>query len=171
MFKKIILSTAACLTLVQCNTLKSDCEALAEREAQIAQEQAGDYYIGRRYYIPYTRFWGYLRKPGQSWRTAQLVMMDEHTCRQPDRGIEIPLPNPVFGSDHNVEYIIRGKYTGEKAYEPNTNQALPVFRLAGYEVRDKDPGFLFVPSEEYTEKFVSIRPEAMPTPQQCAGCQ
>ena len=47
MFKKIILSTAACLTLVQCNTLKSDCEALAEREAQIAQEQAGDYYIGR----------------------------------------------------------------------------------------------------------------------------
>ena len=77
MFKKIILSTLACLTLVQCNTLKSDCEALAEREAQIAQEQAGDYYIGRRYYIPYTRFWGYLRKPGQSWRTAQLVMMDE----------------------------------------------------------------------------------------------
>lgn len=171
MFKKIILSTAACLMLAQCNTLKSDCEALAEREAQIAQEQVGDYYIGRRYYIPYTRFWGYLRKPGQSWRTAQLVMMDEQDCRQPDRGIEIPLPNAVFGTDHNVEYIIRGKYTGEKAYEPNTNQALPVFRLAGYEVRDKDPGFLFVPSEEYTEKFVTIRPEVMPKPEQCAGCQ
>lgn len=171
MFKKIILSTAACLMLVQCNTLKSDCEALAEREAQIAQEQVGDYYIGRRYYIPYTRFWGYLRKPGQSWRTAKLVIMDEHTCRQPDRGIEPPLDNPVFGSDHNVEYIIHGNYTGTSAYEPNTNQALPVFRLTGYEVRSKDAGFLFVPSEEYTTKNVSLQPHLMPTAEQCATCR
>lgn len=171
MFKKIILTTAACLTLVQCNTLKSDCEALAEREAQIAQEQAGDYYIGRRYYIPYTRFWGYLRKPGQSWRTAKLVIMDESACHQPDRGIEIPLPNPVFGSDQNVEYIIRGNYTSDKAYEPNTNQVLPVFRLTGYEVRNKKPGFLFVPSEDYTTESVSIRPEIMPTAEQCATCR
>ena len=42
MLRNIILSTVACLTLVQCNTLKSDCEAVAEREAQIAQEQPGD---------------------------------------------------------------------------------------------------------------------------------
>lgn len=171
MFKKIILTTAACLALVQCNTLKSDCEALAAREAQIAQEQAGDYYIGRRYYIPYTRFWGYLRKPGQSWRTAKLVMMDESSCRQPDRGIEIPLPNPVFGSDQNVEYIIRGHYTSDKAYEPNTNQVLPVFHLTGYEVRNKKPGFLFVPSEDYSTTNVSIRPEIMPTAEQCATCR
>lgn len=171
MLRNIILSTVACLTLVQCNTLKSDCEAVAEREAQIAQEQPGDYYIGRRYYIPYTRFWGYLREPGQSWRTARLVIMDEQTCRQPDRGIEPPLSNPVFGTDHNTEYIIRGKYTGSEAYEPNTNQALPVFRLTGYEVKDKEPGFLFVPSEKYTVKTVSIRPQLMPTPEQCAQCR
>ena len=171
MFKKIILSTAACLMLVQCHTLKSDCEALAEREAQIAQEQVGDYYIGRRYYIPYTRFWGYLRKPGQSWRTAKLVIMDEHTCRQPDRGNEPPMKNAVFGTDNNVEYLVRGSYTGEVAFEPNTNQALPVFKLAGYELRNSDPGFLFVPSEDYDEAFVTIRPAIMPTPEACKSVQ
>lgn len=171
MFKRILLTTAACLTLCQCHTLKSDCEAIAAREAQIAQETPGDYYIGRRYYIPYTRFWGYLRKPQQSWRTAQLVIMDERDCRQPDRGIEPPLKNPVFGTDQNVEYVIRGQYTGEKAYEPNSDMALPVFRLAGYEVRDREPGFLFTPSEKYSVTGVTIRPKAMPTPEQCAQCQ
>lgn len=171
MFRKIILSTAACLTLVQCNTLKSDCEALAEREAQIAREEAGDYYIGRRYYIPYTRFWGYLRKPGQSWRTAKLVIMDEHLCRQPDRGLEPPLENPIFGSDQNVEYIIHGHYTGTQAYEPNTDQSLPVFRLTGYEVRNKEAGFLFVPSEQYSVQNVTLQPHLMPTAEQCATCR
>ena len=171
MFKKILPVCLGSLMLVQCNTLRTDCEAIAAREAEIAKEEVGDYYIGRRYYIPYTRFWGYLRQPGQSWRTAKLVIMDESVCRQPDRGLEPPLSNPVFGSDQNVEYIIRGKYTGEEAYEPNTDTAMPVFRLTGYEVRNQEPGFLFVPSERYSEGAITIRPKAMPTPEQCASCR
>ena len=95
MFKKIIFFTAACLTLCQCSPLRSDCEAIAKREAEIAQEAPGDYYIGRRYYIPYTRFWGYVRKPG----------------------------------------------------------------------------FLFYPSERYSEKMLTLQPKFMPTPQQCAGAR
>ena len=57
MFKKIILSTAACLTLVQCNTLKSDCEALAEREdlkyvSDVAPDCCADLCgcVGKRYF-------------------------------------------------------------------------------------------------------------------------
>lgn len=164
MFKKIILFTAACLTLCQCNTFKTDCEAIAKREAEIAQEQPGNYYIGRRYYIPYTRFWGYIRKPGESWRTAKLVIMDESQCRQPDRGPEDPLPNATYGKDHNVEYIIRGTLTNVEAYEPNTNQALQLFRLTGYEVRNRKPGFLFYPSERYREDMLTLRPQFMPDP-------
>lgn len=48
---------AGMLSLCQCDTLKSDCQAISEREAAIAAEKPGDYYIGRRYYIPYTRLW------------------------------------------------------------------------------------------------------------------
>lgn len=168
MFRKITILTTALLALCQCNTLKTDCEALRLREAEIAKEATGDYYIGRRYHIPYTRFWGYMRKPGQSWRTAKLVMMDERTCRTPDRGMEPPAENAVYGTDNNVEYIVKGSYTGTVAYDPSTNQVLPVFRPTGFEVRNRQPGYLFVPSEEYEAERVTLRPSLMPTPQTCS---
>ncbi len=164
-------AAVALLLLCQCNTLRNDCRALAEREAQIAQEPEGDYFIGRRYYIPYTRIWGYVREPRQSWRTAKLVMMDEHTIHTPDRGIEPPAKNAVYGSDQNVEYIIRGRYTGENAYDPSTDQVLPLFRATAYELRDKEPGFLFIPSEKYSTEFVTLRPAIMPSPDDCAKAE
>ncbi len=167
MTKKIIIAHVACLALTQCHSLRSDCEALREREAAIAQEEKGEYFVGRRYYIPLCRFWGYLREPGQSWREAKLVMMDESLIHTPDRGPEDPLPGATFGRDQNVEYVIRGGYTGRNAYDPSTNQVLPVFRATSYEVRNREPGFLFVPSEEYSEDFVSLRPAIMPKPEVC----
>ncbi len=167
MRNKIITALVACVALTQCHSLRSDCEALREREAVISQEEKGEYYVGRRYYIPLCRFWGYLREPGQSWRTAKLVMMDESEVHTPDRGPEEPLPNATFGKDQNVEYIVKGKYTGENAYDPSTDQVLPLFRASSYEVRDKKPGFLFLPSEEYTEEYVSLRPVIMPKPEIC----
>jgi hypothetical protein len=66
-----------------------------------------------------------------------------------------------------VEYIVKGKYTGEKAYDPSTDQVLPLFRATSYEVRSKEPGFLFVPSEDYSEQYVSLRPVIMPAPEVC----
>lgn len=167
MKKKIIIALVACLTFTQCHSLRSDCEALREREAAIAREEKGDYYIGRRYYIPLCRFWGYLRQPGQSWREARLVMMDESLIHTPDRGPEAPLPDAVHGRDHNVEYIVKGRFTGRQAYDPSTNQVLPMFRASSYEVRDREPGFLFVPSEEYSEEFVTLRPVLMPAADVC----
>lgn len=167
MSKKIIIALVGTLALCQCHSLRSDCEALREREALIAQEEKGEYFVGRRYYIPLCRFWGYLREPGQSWRSAKLVMMDESLVHTPDRGPEEPLPNATFGTDQNIEYIVKGKYTGEQAYDPSTDQILPLFRATSYEVRDKEPGFLFLPSERYTEEYVSLRPVIMPKPEVC----
>ncbi len=167
MCKKIFIIAVGCLTLTQCNTLKSDCEAVQEREREIAAETKGDYYIGRRYYIPLTRFWGYLRKPGQSWRDSQLVIMDESLIRTPDRGYEPPVKGATFGRDANVEYTLTGHYTGEKAYDPSTDQVLPVFKASSYTIRNAKPGFLFKPSEEYSTDFVTLKPAIMPRPQDC----
>ena len=38
---------------------------VSDRKAQIAAEPRGDFYYGRRYFVEKTRFWGYLREPGQ----------------------------------------------------------------------------------------------------------
>ncbi len=162
---KKFLFLGACLMcvplLTQCNTLKKDIEAIKLREAEIAKEPHGDYYIGRRYYIPSTRFWGYLRRPGQSWRTAELVIMEESKCRTPDR-----LPEggegKCYSYDKNYEYIVHGKFTGTKAYEPNTNMELPVFQPTKFKQTNTNPGWLFKPSEKYQKKFVSLRPSIMP---------
>lgn len=161
-----LVLTALLLPLLccRCNQLQRDCEAIAAREMQIAAEPRGDYYIGRRYYIPYTRFWGYLRKPGESWRTAKLVMMDEHVTHQPDRGIEPPQKGAVFGTDKNVEYIVHGRFMDKEAYDSATDHAYPMFQPTSFEVRDRKPGFLFKPSEKYDEKYVTLKPDIMPHP-------
>ncbi len=168
MMKRIFLLAAGCLLLTQCNTLKSDCEAVNAREQEIASEPTGAYYVGRRYYIPLTRFWGYLRESGQSWRTAKLVIMDESVVHCPDRGYEPPVKGATFGTDANSEYLITGSYTGEKAYEPSTDQILPVFKATSYKLRSSKPGFLFKPSEKYDEDVVTLMPSIMPTSQECA---
>lgn len=167
MIRSILTCCLVCLLLCQCNTLRRDCDAVAKREAEIALETRGDYYIGRRYYVPFTRFWGYLRRPGESWRTAKLVIMDETDVRNPDRGYEPPVPGAIFGKDANVEYIVHGRFTNENAYDPSTDQILPVFRPQRFSVRNRKPGFLFVPSEQYSEAYMTLRPSLMPNPAQC----
>lgn len=167
MTARLLTIMGLCVLMCQCNSFRQDCQALAARETAIAGETKGDYYIGRRYYLPMTRFWGYLRRPGESWRTAKLVIMDESAVRTPDRGYEPPVKGAVYGRDNNVEYVVHGKYTGEQAYDPNSNQVLPVFKAERYAVRNAKPGFLFIPSEEYIEDYVTLVPEIMPTEANC----
>lgn len=148
--------------LTQCNTLEADLAALAERESAIATEPKGDYFIGRRYVVATTRFWGYVRKPGQSWRDAQLVMMDESKCYTPDRYKEFPKTVPGYTYDNNYEYRIYGKFTGKPAYDPNTNLKLPIFQPTRFQLVSTTPGFLFIPSEHKTDAAVTLRPFIMP---------
>lgn len=129
-----------------------------ERKAQIASEQTGNFYYGRRYYVEKTRFWGYLRKPRQSANSSQLVIFNESKKRTPDRFSETGSGNQRYGYDQNYEYRIHGFYTGKKVYEVNSNQILPEFMLTGYEVVNKRPGWLFSPKDHFNPRSFTLTP-------------
>lgn len=129
-----------------------------QRNFAIANEPTGDFFYGRRYHVNKTRFWGYLRKPRQPANRAKLVMFDESRKLAPDRLPENGPPGARFGFDNNYQYKIRGNYTGQEAYDPNSNQFLPVFRLTGYNLVDRDPGWLFSPKDHYDPISVSLTP-------------
>lgn len=132
--------------------------SVSERNASIANEPAGNYYIGRRYYVEKTRFWGYVRKPQQPWSSAKLVMLNESQKYAPDRLPEDGPTGSRYGHDTNYEYKLYGKYTGQSAYDPNSNQILPEFKLTGYELLKKDSGWLFTPKDRYDPVAITIYP-------------
>lgn len=127
------------------------------RSQQIASEQKGDFYYGRRYYVEKTRFWGYLREPGKQWDTAKLVLMNERRTRQPDRLPEYGA-GKTYGFDQNYDYRVYGNYSGRTLYEPNSNQFLPEFVPTRFEVLNTDPGWLFSPSDRFNPVAITLRP-------------
>src|SRR3954470_18016179 len=112
-------------------------QARASATQTIASEPPGDYYIGRRYYKPDFKFWGYVRRPGQPWTTAQLVMLNEKQKLAPDR------ERVNFGFDNNYEYKLFGSFSGEKVYEPASNGIYPEFVLKGYQLISDHPAPIF----------------------------
>ena len=130
----------------------------AERATKIANEPTGDFFYGRRYYIKKTRFWGYLRKPRENANKAKLVMFNERKKTSPDRFSEVGPAGQRFGFDQNYEYKIYGRYSGQIVYEVNSNQFLPEFILTGYKVTNKDPGWLFSPSDPFNPDSITLRP-------------
>jgi len=105
--------------------------------ANVQSEVPGDYWVGRRYYKPQFKFWGYVRRPGQPWSTSQLVMMNEKQKLAPDREAN------KLGSDNNHEYKLYGDYSGDKVYEPASNAIYPEFVLKNYELVSTAPGAIF----------------------------
>jgi|SRR5215470_1775417 hypothetical protein len=137
-----VLAAAALLSFsfTGCQTMESGSgmqTAKAQMAARIAAEPAGDYFIGRRYFKPDFKFWGYIRKPGQPWQTAELVMLNEKQKLAPDR------EQVKFGFDNNYEYKLYGSFSGEKVYEPASNRIYPEFVLKGYEVISTNPPPIF----------------------------
>jgi hypothetical protein len=121
-----------------CQTMPEGIQAAKIAMAQkIQAEPPGDYYIGRRYYKPDFKFWGYVRRPGQPWTTAQLVMLNEKQKLAPDR------EQLKFGSDNNYEYKLYGDFSGDKVYEPASNGVYPEFILKNYELISTDPTPIF----------------------------
>ena len=144
MRKLLLCSASFFLLLVGCESPeKSGIRAaqLAQRAA-IFQEPPGDYFIGRRYYNPNYKFWGYIRKPGQPWRDAQLVMLNEKEKLAPDRA------DNHLGEDNNCQYRIFGRFTGDTVYEPASNHVYPEFMLTGYELIDRNPPSIFAPDAD-----------------------
>lgn len=109
---------------------------ISSREA-IRNEEPGDYFIGRRYYKRDYKFWGYVRRPGEPWSTAKLVMLDERTKLAPDRELG------KIGSDNGYEYKLIGGFSGDSVYEPASNGFYPEFKLRGSELRSISPPSIF----------------------------
>src|SRR5213078_276897 len=112
-------------------------QAKIDMAQRIAAEPTGDYFIGRRYYKADFKFWGYVRRPGQPWTTAQLVMLNEKDKLAPDR------ERLEFGSDNNYEYKLYGSFSGQTVYEPASNGFYPEFVLKGYELISTNPPPIF----------------------------
>jgi hypothetical protein len=131
-----VLLSAAFLS--SCETMPQGIQqAKIEMAQRIAAEPAGDYFIGRRYYKPDYKFWGYIRRPGQPWSTAEMVMLNEKQKLAPDR------ERLDFGSDNNYEYKLYGYFSGDKVYEPASNGIYPEFVLKGYELISTNPPPIF----------------------------
>ena len=133
-----ILSLVALLAAAGCETTGSVAARPDPRAAAIiAAEAPGNYYVGRRYYKKDYKMWGWVRRPGQPWSTAQLVMMNENTKLAPDRQAG------KLGIDNNHEYRLQGRFTGGKVYEPASNDFYPEFVLTGYELLSNAPPFIY----------------------------
>jgi len=115
--------------IAACQTTQQDIQSarLAMNE-QIQNEPPGNYFIGRRYFKQDYKFWGYIRKPGQSWKTATMVMLNEQKKLAPDR------EKNLIGSDNNYEYKLYGRFSGDTVYEPASNGFYPEFVLTGYDL-------------------------------------
>jgi hypothetical protein len=120
-----------------CATADPNTASRATMLAEIAAEPPGDYFIARRYHKVDYKFWGYVRKPGQAWATAKMVMLNEHQKLAPDRELG------KIGSDNGYEYKFFGTFSGDTVYEPASNGFYPEFVLKGYELKSVTPAPIF----------------------------
>ena len=107
-----------------CETITS--QSRADRrmlDASMAREKPGDYYIGRRFYKVDYHMWGWVKRPGERWKQAQLVMFNEQKTLAPDRA------QHQIGADNDYEYFLYGFYSGDKVYEPASDHFYPEFVL------------------------------------------
>jgi hypothetical protein len=147
------------LLLSGCETVPQGIQAAKIAMAQhYAAEAPGDYFIGRRYYKVDFKFWGYVRKPGQPWSEAQLVMLNEKQKLAPDR------ERLDFGSDNNYEYKLYGYFSGDKVYEPASNNIYPEFVLKNYQLISTNPPPIFPSqfsprSQAATGRYVIEKPQ------------
>ncbi len=114
----------------------------AALQQSIGAETPGDYWVGRRHYKEQYYYWGYVRRPGKPWSTAQLVMLNEQRTLAPDKVAG------KIGVDNNHEYRLYGSFSGEKVYEPSSNSFYPEFILQRYELVNQSPPPIFGPSEK-----------------------
>jgi hypothetical protein len=135
--KHFPLLLAACF-IASCETMPEGIQqARIAMFQRIQSEPPGDYFIGRRYFKPDFKFWGYVRRPGQPWSTAQLVMFNENHKLAPDR------EQVNFGFDNNYEYKLYGYFSGDNVYEPASNGVYPEFVLTNYELITTNPAPIF----------------------------
>lgn len=142
----VLIGVVGLWALPGCQTAAPE---VAARNEVIRGEAVGDYWIGRRVAGERTRFWGFVRRPRQTWDEAQLVIFNEREKAAPDRLPEAPGGGGLaYQFDNNREYRLKGYLSGRQAYDPNSDRILPEFVLQGYEEIEARPGWLFHPREK-----------------------
>lgn len=133
------LAAASAVSLFSgCATLNSSATAAREEmKAEIQAEPRGNYFVGRRYFKNDYKFWGYIRKPGEQWTEAKMVMLNENKRLAPDR------EGGTLGMDNGYEYKLTGYFSGATVYEPASNGFYPEFVLTGYQLRNATPAPIF----------------------------
>ena len=137
-FLLTLLSIGALFFLGGCETIqvqnRTDRRTI---DASLAQEKPGTYYVGRRFYKVDYHMWGWVKKPGEPWKQAQLVMMNEQRTLAPRRA------QGKIGSDNDYEYFLYGFYSGDKVYEPASDHFYPEFVLTKAVLVDKTPPLIY----------------------------
>lgn len=128
-----LCSASLALALTGCETTGSADPGQAAMNAAIRAEPPGNYFVARRMYKRDYKVWGWVRQPGQPWRTAKLVMLNEQSMLAPDRA------GGKIGLDNGYEYKLTGHFSGQTVYEPASNGFYPEFILQGAEVRAVSP--------------------------------
>jgi len=134
-----LFTLVSLLALAGCQTEFQGIQSsrVAAMNEAIRSEPPGDYFVGRRYYKQDYKFWGYVRKPGEPWVSAKLVMLNEQKKLAPDR------EKNAIGSDNGYEYKLYGHFSGETVYEPASDGFYPEFVLTGYELLSAAPPSVF----------------------------
>jgi hypothetical protein len=127
-FLRGIVVLALLAIMSSCETVDRDAPARAAMAAAIRTEEPGNYFVGRRMFKKDYKMWGWVRDPGQPWKTSRLVMMNEQIRLAPDR------VRGTLGDDNNHEYRLEGRFTGETVYEPASDRFYPEFELTGFEL-------------------------------------
>jgi len=128
----------ALLFITGCETIDTDAPSRAAMNEAIRAEQPGNYFIGRRMYKKDYKVWGWVREPGQPWKSAKLVMFNEQKKLMPDR------EKNDIGFDNNYEYRLEGYFSGQTVYEPASDGFYPEFVLTGYTVRTMNGANIYV---------------------------
>ncbi|MEY5026645.1 MAG: hypothetical protein RLZZ244_2173 [Verrucomicrobiota bacterium] len=135
----LALALLGCATGCQTTRSTASAQRMARirMQSEIPLEPKGDYFIARRYYKVDYKVWGYIRKPRESWSDARLVMLNENQTLAPDRAAH------AIGSDNGYEYKVYGKFSGQRIYEPASNEFYPEFLLSKMELRSTSPAPIF----------------------------
>lgn len=144
-----------CLILIilgACQSIDPDAPARAAMRQAITQEHPGHYFIGRRMFKTDYKMWGWIRRPGQQWDTAQLVMLNEQKCLAPDR------QQGKLGFDNNYEYRLDGYFSGQTVYEPASDGFYPEFVLLKATVLSTSPTNIYRYKEELIPEYRLLIP-------------
>ena len=88
----------------------------------------GSYWIGQRTVVEDYCGWGWMRKENEGWNQARWIAIehDPHTCPVPHAF----LPRP--GDDKDYLYKIYGEFAPYRAYEPQADVWVDVFKIKGF---------------------------------------